>query len=81
MAFTVLDGICSYRATPELMELTARLGSMLPYCKAAELLPEFLRTGPRHPVYGRRRLPFQLEERLQLEEQPTNRRSGDGRAP
>lgn len=42
MAFTVLGEICRDRATPELMELTARLGSMLPYRKAAELLAEFL---------------------------------------
>jgi hypothetical protein len=49
MAFTVLDGICPDRATPELMELTARLGSMLPYRKAAELLAEFL---PIEPTEG-----------------------------
>jgi len=42
MAFTVLSEICPDQATPELMELTARLGSMLPYRKAAELLAEFL---------------------------------------
>jgi len=42
MAFTVLNEICPDQATPELMELTARLGSMLPYRKAAELLAEFL---------------------------------------
>jgi hypothetical protein len=42
MAFTVLSKICPDQATPELMELTARLGSMLPYRKAAELLAEFL---------------------------------------
>ncbi len=42
MAITVLDGICPDRATPELMELSARLGSMVPYRKAAELLAEFL---------------------------------------
>jgi hypothetical protein len=49
MSFTVLDGICPDRATPELMELTARLGSMLPYRKAAELLAEFL---PIEPTEG-----------------------------
>jgi hypothetical protein len=42
MAFTVLNGIYPDQATPELMELTARLGSMLPYRKTAELLAEFL---------------------------------------
>jgi hypothetical protein len=49
MAFTVLGEICLDRATPELMELTARLGSMLPYRKAAELLAEFL---PIEPTEG-----------------------------
>jgi len=42
MAFTVLNGIYPDQATPELMELTARVGSMLPYRKTAELLAEFL---------------------------------------
>jgi len=35
MPFTVLGEICPDRATPELMELTVRLGNMLPYRKAA----------------------------------------------
>jgi hypothetical protein len=42
MAFTVLNGIYPDQATPELMELTARLGSMLPYRKTAGLLAKFL---------------------------------------
>jgi hypothetical protein len=42
MAFTILGEICPDLATPELMELAARLGSILPYRKAAELLAEFL---------------------------------------
>ena len=46
MPFTVLGEICPDRATPELMELTARLGSMLPYRKAAEVLAEFLPVEP-----------------------------------
>ena len=46
MAFTVLNEICPDQATPELMELTARLGSMLPYRKAAEILAEFLPIKP-----------------------------------
>jgi hypothetical protein len=50
MPFTVLGEICPDRATPELMELTARLGSMLPYRKAAEVLAEFL---PVEPTEGR----------------------------
>lgn len=42
MVFTVLSEICPSQATPELMELTERLGSMVPGRKAAELLAEFL---------------------------------------
>jgi hypothetical protein len=49
MALTALDGICPDRATLELMELTARLGSMVPYRKAGELLAEFL---PIEPTVG-----------------------------
>jgi hypothetical protein len=44
--FTVLKEICPDRATPELMELTARLGSMLPYRQAASVLAEFLPIEP-----------------------------------
>ncbi|WP_237143627.1 ISKra4 family transposase [Phyllobacterium zundukense] len=44
--FTVLKEICPDRATPELMELTARLGSMLPYRQAARMLAEFLPIEP-----------------------------------
>jgi hypothetical protein len=33
-----LKEICPDRATPELMELTARLGSMMPYRQAAKVL-------------------------------------------
>jgi hypothetical protein len=49
MAITALGGICPDRATPELMELTARLGSLVPYRKAAELLAELL---PIEPTEG-----------------------------
>jgi len=42
MAFAVLNEICPEQAPPELMELTARLRSMMPYRNAAELLAEFL---------------------------------------
>jgi hypothetical protein len=34
--------ICPDQATPELMERSARLGSLLPYRKAAEAMAEFL---------------------------------------
>jgi hypothetical protein len=40
----VLCDICPDRATPELMERSARLGSLLPYRKAAEVMAEFLPT-------------------------------------
>jgi hypothetical protein len=41
-AWTVLRDICPDQATPELMERSARLGSLLPYRKAAEVMAEFL---------------------------------------
>jgi hypothetical protein len=41
-ARTVLRDICPDQATPELMERSARLGSLLPYRKAAEVMAEFL---------------------------------------
>ena len=46
MPLTVLNEICPDQATPELMELTARLGGMMPYRKAAEVLAEFLPVEP-----------------------------------
>ena len=58
MAFTVLNGIYPDQATPELMELTARLGSMLPYRKTAELLAEFppIRAAEGHVTVRKRTL-------------------------
>jgi hypothetical protein len=44
--FAPLKEICSDRATPELMELTARLGSMMPYRQAAKVLADFLPVEP-----------------------------------
>ena len=41
-AAAVLRDICPDQATPELMELSARSGSLMPYCKAADVLAEFL---------------------------------------
>ena len=41
-AWTILRDICPDPATPELMERSARLGSLLPYRKAAEVMAEFL---------------------------------------
>lgn len=42
VAFAPLNEIRPDRATPEMMELTARLGSIIPYRQAARLLAEFL---------------------------------------
>ena len=41
-AWIILRDICPDQATPELMERSARLGSLLPYRKAAEVMAEFL---------------------------------------
>jgi hypothetical protein len=49
VAVKVLSEICPDPAMPELMEVTARLGSMMPYRKAAELLAGFL---PIEPTEG-----------------------------
>ena len=40
--FAPLNEICPDRATPELVELTARLGSMMPYRQAAKVPGKFL---------------------------------------
>src|SRR5277367_1848514 len=45
-AWTVLRDICPDQATAELMERSARLGSLLPYRKAAEVMAEFLPIKP-----------------------------------
>jgi hypothetical protein len=65
MAFTVLGEICPDRATPDLMELTARLGSMLPYRKAAELLAEFLPIEPTESHQTVRKRTLKLGARLE----------------
>ena len=43
-ASAVLGDICPDHATSELMELSARMGSLMPYRKAADVLTEFLPT-------------------------------------
>lgn len=48
-AFAPLREICPDRAKSELMELTARLGSMMPYRQAARVLAEFLPVEPTAP--------------------------------
>ncbi|MER8804833.1 hypothetical protein [Mesorhizobium sp. M0998] len=56
IGFTPLKEICLNRATPELMELTARLGKCWPYRQAARVLAEFLpvESTETHPT-GRKR--------------------------
>ena len=41
-ASAVLRDVCPDQATPELMELSARMGALRPYRKAADVLAEFL---------------------------------------
>lgn len=55
-AFAPLKENCPDRATPELMELTARLGSMMPYRQAAKVLADFLPVEPTetHAAVGKR---------------------------
>ena len=75
MAFSVLGEICPHRATPELMEVTARLGSMLPYRKAAELLAEFLPIEPTESHQTVRKRTLTLGARL---EDQSRRREREG---
>ncbi|MDE2361176.1 MAG: ISKra4 family transposase [Hyphomicrobiales bacterium] len=41
-ASAVLQDFCPDQATPEVMELSPRLGSLMPDCKAADVIAEFL---------------------------------------
>lgn len=59
-----LKEICPDRATPELMELTARLGSMMPYRQAAKVLAEFLPIEPTETCATVRKRPIRIGERL-----------------
>jgi len=63
-AFAPLKEICPDRATPELMELTARLGSMLPFRQAASVLAEFLPTEPTETHATVRKRTIRTGERL-----------------
>ena len=49
-AWTVLRDICPDQATPELMERSARLGSLLPYRKAAEVMASSCRSHQPSPL-------------------------------
>ena len=63
-AWTVLRDICPDQATPELMERSARLGSLLPYRKAAEVMAEFLPIKPTESFVTLRRRTLKLGQRL-----------------
>lgn len=63
-AFAPLTEICPDRATPELMELTARLGSMMPYRQAAKVLAEFLPIEPTETHATVRKRTIRIGERL-----------------
>lgn len=64
VAFAPLKEICPDRATPELMELTARLGSMMPYRQAANVLAEFLPVKPTETHATVRKRTIRVGERL-----------------
>ncbi len=64
IAFAPLQEICPDRATPELMELTARLGSMMPYRQAAKVLSEFLPIEPTETYATVRKRTIKIGERL-----------------
>jgi hypothetical protein len=63
-AFAPLKEICPDRATLELMELTARLGSMMPYRQAAKVLAEFLPVEPTETHATVRKRTIRIGERL-----------------
>ncbi|WP_245435047.1 ISKra4 family transposase [Methylocystis rosea] len=63
-ASTVLRDICPDQATPELMELSARLGSLMPYRKAADVLAEFLPIPSTESFMTLRHRTMKLGERL-----------------
>ncbi len=64
IAFAPLKEICPDRATAELMELTARLGSMMPYRRAADVLAEFLPVEPTETHATVRKRTIRIGERL-----------------
>lgn len=63
-AFAPLKEICPDRATPELMELTARLGSLIPYQQAANVLAELLPIEPTETHATVRKRTIKVGERL-----------------
>ena len=63
-ASIVLRDICPDQATSELMERSARLGSLLPYRKAAEVIAEFLPIKPTESFVTLRHRTLKLGKRL-----------------
>jgi len=63
-AFAPLKEIYPDRATPELMELTARLGSLIPYRQAVSVLAEFLPIEPIETHATVRKRTIKVGERL-----------------
>jgi hypothetical protein len=64
IASPVLRDICPDQATPELMELSARMGSLMPYRKAADVLAEFLPIPATESFMTLRHRTMKLGERL-----------------
>jgi hypothetical protein len=64
VAFAPLNEICPDRATPEMMELTARLGSMMTYRQAARVLAQFLPLEPTETHATVRKRTIRIGERL-----------------
>ncbi|PZR87697.1 MAG: hypothetical protein DI537_25425 [Stutzerimonas stutzeri] len=62
--FAPLKESCPDRATPELLELSARLGSMMPYRQAAKVLAEFLPIEPIETYATVRKRTIKIGERL-----------------
>jgi hypothetical protein len=75
LAFAPLHEICPDRATPELTELTARLGSMMPYRQAASVLAEFLPLEPTETHATVRKRTIRTGERLDLQAAEEERRA------
>jgi hypothetical protein len=63
-ASAVLRDICPDQATSELMELSARMGSLMPYRKAADVLTEFLPIPSTESFMTLRHRTMKLGERL-----------------
>ena len=72
VAFAPLKEICPDRATPELMELSARLGSMMPYRQAARVLAEFLSIEPSEAHATVRKRTIRIGERLRRPDRAGN---------